>query len=81
LGDKVNDPRKGANHWYSPFSMPKETQSSRCTKPVGTDVMDCGGGLESACGTAQNYKPGWAMTSKQATIPGVRDCYYKFFKL
>jgi hypothetical protein len=81
LDGKIKDPTQGANHWYSPSSMPKETQSSLCKKPVGTGVMDCGGGLESACGTTKNYKPSWATASNQVTISGVRDCYFKFFKL
>jgi hypothetical protein len=81
LAGKVSDPTQGANHWYSPSSMPKETQSSQCSKPIGTGNMDCSGGLESACGTTKNYKPSWATSNKQVTISGVRDCYYKFFKL
>jgi hypothetical protein len=81
LGGKIKDPTKGADHWYSPFSMPKETQSSLCKRPVGTGIMNCNGGLESACGITKNYKPDWAASNKQVTILGVRDCYFKFFKL
>ena len=81
LAGKVVDPTKGANHWYSPRSMPKETESSKCKSPIGRGSMDCSGGLENACGTTKNYKPSWATASKQVTIADVRDCYYKFFKL
>ena len=81
LGRKVIDPTNGANHWYSPSSMPKESQSSKCKKPIGSGVMDCGGGLESACGNTKNYRPTWAAASKQVIISGVRECYYKFYKL
>jgi hypothetical protein len=80
LAGKVSDPTEGANHWYSPRSMPKESQSSLCKKPVGTGIMDCSGGLETVCGTTKNYKPSWATADRQIIISGVRDCYYKFFK-
>lgn len=81
LGGKISDPTRGANHWYSPHSMPKQSQSSLCKRPVGKGIMDCNGGLETVCGTTKNYKPNWAAASKQVSIPGVRDCYFKFFKL
>jgi hypothetical protein len=78
---KIPDPTGEANHWYSPFSMPKDAQSSQCKRPVGTGIMDCSGGLESVCGSRKNYKPNWAIASKQIRVSNVRDCYYKFFKL
>jgi hypothetical protein len=81
LNGKINDPTQGADHWYSPRSMPRETQKTRCKKPVGTGVMDCDGGLESVCGGGKNYKPRWATESRKITIPNVRDCNYKFFNL
>ncbi|CAF1467458.1 unnamed protein product [Rotaria sordida] len=81
LAGEIDDPTDGANHWYSPRSMPKESQSSLCSPPVGTGRMDCSGGLENACGSTKNYKPKWATAERQVTIPDVRDCYFKFFKL
>lgn len=78
---KVSDPSQEVNHWYPPFAMPKETESTMCTSPVGNGPLNCGGGLENVCGTIQNYIPGWAVPSKQVNITGVRDCYYKFFIL
>lgn len=81
LDGKMKDPTKGANHWYSPSKMPKEAESTRCKKPIGSGVMDCGGQLETVCGNAKTYKPSWATSTKQILIPDVRDCYFKFFKL
>lgn len=81
LAGSITDPTQGANHWYSPYSMPKQSESSKCKKPIGSGNMDCSGGLESVCSREKNYKPSWAVASKQVIIAGVRDCYFKFFKL
>ena len=81
LGGKIRDPTRGANHWYSPYSMPEERQSSLCKRPIGKGNMDCNGGLEAVCDNKKTYKPRWALASKQVFISGVRDCYFKFFKL
>ncbi|CAF4011138.1 unnamed protein product [Adineta steineri] len=81
LEGRVHDPTRGANHWYSPYSMPKENEKSKCKRPIGTGHMDCRGGLEQACDGKKNYKPSWANSNKQVDIPDVRACRYKFFKL
>ncbi|CAF1016685.1 unnamed protein product [Adineta steineri] len=81
LARKINDTTNGANHWYSPRSMPNETQRFRCKKPIGTGHMDCNGGLEKSCEKSRNYKPGWAKNRNPVYIPNVRDCYFKFFLL
>lgn len=70
----ISDPTKGANHWYSPRSMPKEGQETK-----GYDVK---GGLEQVEGVSKkNYKPGWADSKKEVHIAGVRPAYFKFFKI
>src|ERR1700722_16680246 len=46
---------------------------------VGKGIMDCSGRLKSACNSTKNYKPSWTTASKQVVIPGVCDCYFKFF--
>ncbi|CAF0965563.1 unnamed protein product [Adineta steineri] len=81
LAGKINDITNGANHWYSPRSMPSEAEKPRCKKPFGAGRMDCNGGLEKSCGKSRNYKPGWAKNRNPVYIPNVRDCYFKFFLL
>ncbi|CAF1461187.1 unnamed protein product [Adineta steineri] len=81
LEERVHDPTRGANHWYSPYSMPKENEERKCKQPIGTGHTDCRGGLEQACDGKKNYKPSWANSNKQVVIPGMRPCRYKFFKL
>jgi hypothetical protein len=80
LSGRANDLTKGANRWYSPLSMPNRMQRSRCKIPFGGGMMDCNGGLENACGPAGNYKPNWAKDRHQIIIPGVRSCYFKFYR-
>ena len=77
---RANDPTKGANRWYSPVSMPNRMQRSRCNIPFGAGAEDCNGGLENVCGPAGNYKPNWAKDRYQVIIPGVRSCYFKFYR-
>ncbi|CAF0853622.1 unnamed protein product [Adineta steineri] len=57
IAGKINDITNGANHRYSPRSMPSEAQKLRCKKSIGTGRMDCNGGLERSCEKSQNYKP------------------------
>lgn len=81
LAGRIRDPTGGANHWYSPRSMPKETQKSLCRSPIGRGNMDCRGGLESVCSSGRNYKPSWAAGRTHISIAGVRDCFFKFYRL
>ncbi len=74
LRGEIPDPTGGADHFYSPRSMPKAGEST-----VGFDTA---GGLEGpVAGLDQpNYRPGWAAAFDYAQIPGVREAYYKFYR-
>lgn len=75
----IADPTNGADHWYSPRSMPMEDEAYKC-KPQG--LFDCGGGLEQVQGLPKkNYKPRWADEKKKVVIPGVREAYFKFYAI
>ncbi|CAF1167122.1 unnamed protein product [Adineta steineri] len=78
---RLSDPTQGANRWYSPRLMPQESESAKCRGPIGSGSIDCGGGLETHCGTSRNYKPSWATADKYIVIGDVRPCYYKFYKI
>ena len=68
---RIPDPTGGANHFYSPYSMPKEGEGHKC-KPRGN--YDCAGGLEKVPGmSTKTYKPGWATTNTFVSVPGTRD--------
>ncbi len=70
---KVKDWTAGANHWYSPRSMPKEGDSCK--------GFDCSGGLEQTEGLSKrNYRPGWAAKCPYINIAGVRPAYFKFHR-
>ncbi len=81
LEGRIYDPTNGANRWFSPTRMPKESQKSLCRDPIGSGILDCDGGLQVSCGITERYRPGWATPDKQVNIRGVRNCSYRFFKL
>lgn len=76
LSGQLGDNTGGAMNFYSPRSMPKEGDS--------TARWDIGGGLEYVPGsgrhtTLKNYRPGFANTLKQRSIPGVSDWHLKVY--
>jgi hypothetical protein len=73
LDSIIQDPSDGCTHFYSPRSMPKEGESS--------EGFDVAGGLEqSGTLSKKNFRPSWANTLQEVTIPGVRVEFYRFFK-
>jgi len=81
LQGQISDPTQGANRWFSPRLMPKESEKSQCRQPIGEGTLDCDGGLEVSCGATERYRPGWAIPDKQITLSKVRDCECKIFKI
>jgi hypothetical protein len=73
LSGQRADITKGATHFYSPRSMPREGQA--------TGNFDVGGGLELVPPlTVRTYAPGWVRTMQLVDIPGVRPAFFKFYR-
>jgi hypothetical protein len=73
LNGEIPDNSGGATHFYSPQSMPKEGQ-----KTGGSDV---GGGLEQVPGMSKrNYRPRWALTFEERSVPGTQPMHFRFFR-
>jgi len=73
LDSIIQDPSDGCTHFYSPTSMPKEGESR--------EGFDVAGGLEqSGALSKKNFRPSWANTLQEVSIPGVRPEYYRSFK-
>ena len=69
----VPDNSKGATHFYSPVSMPKEGES--------TDGYSVGGGLEWTPGLEdRNYRPSWAVEFPRGYVPGAAPKRFKFYR-
>ena len=80
LNGTAMDISQGANHFYSPTSMPKEGE----TPSFQADVR---GGLESVPGVTKhgrptrNYFPGWVKHFSSIRSPGTQDKDMKFYRL
>ncbi len=79
LDGTIPDPTDGATHFYTPKIMPKEGEDT-----TGVDVS---GGLESVPGVVdddgkavKNYRPGFASTFTEKTVPGVPPAIFKFYQ-
>ena len=80
LDRRVPDPTKGATHFYTPDSMPKEGDP--------TDHKDVGGGLESVPDVTRDnqpiksYAPSWAADGRFAAVPvpSVPEHLFKFYR-
>lgn len=73
LKKQLSDPTNGATHFYSPSRMPKEGEN--------TAGFDVGGGLEHSGNLKKkNYRPSYAKTFSAASIPGVREEGFKFWR-
>jgi hypothetical protein len=71
-GQRV-DITKGATHFYSPRSMPKEGDA--------TGGFDVGGGLELVPPLqVRTFAPSWIKTMQLVEIDGVRPAFYKFYR-
>lgn len=69
----VADNSAGATHYYSPYSMPKEGDS--------TGGYNVGGGLEKVPGLSErNYRPDWSRTMIRAYVVGPQQKFFKFYR-
>lgn len=75
----AGDITKGAIKWFSPRSMPKESEAAKCSPPVGTGNAACGGGLIKVTdhgGKRRNvYAPGYVKGMGYVPLTGVRDWF------
>ena len=71
LSGQLPDNTGGATNFYSPRSMPE----------VGQDTTghDIGGGQEQISGHPPTWRPGFATTFPQTTVPDVRDWVLKLY--
>lgn len=69
----VADESRGATHFYSPQSMPKEGED--------TSGYDTGGGLEWTPGLDdRNYRPSWSVDFPRCYVPDAVQKRFKFYR-
>ncbi len=79
LTGRISDNSRGATHFYSPMTMPKEGEPR-----AGYDTE---GELESVPGVTEhgrpvrNYRPDWAVGGEEIKVPGVMEREFKFFQV
>ncbi len=70
----VADDSRGATHFYSPQSMPKEGED--------TSGYDVGGGLEWTPGLDErNYRPSWSVEFPRCYVPGAVQRRFEFYRV
>jgi YD repeat-containing protein len=73
------DVTKGATHFFSPRSMPRQGQEDRC-KPIG--VYDCDGGLVFVEGLdTPAYAPFWHLLYEWLPVAGIRKTHFLFYRI
>jgi hypothetical protein len=73
------DVTKGATHFFSPRSMPRQGQEDRC-KPNG--IYDCDGGLVFVEGLeTPAYAPYWHLLYQWLPVPGIRKTHFLFYRI
>lgn len=74
------DVTRGATHFFSPRSMPRQGQEDRCKANGG--VYDCQGGLVFVEGLdTPAYAPFWHLLYEWLPVPGIRKTHFLFYRI
>lgn len=74
------DVTKGATHFFSPRSMPRQGEEGRCKAKGG--VYDCQGGLVFVEGLdVPTYAPFWHLLYEWLPVPGIRKTHFLFYRI
>jgi hypothetical protein len=74
------DVTKGATHFFSPRSMPRQGEEERCKANGG--IYDCKGGLVFVEGLdAPAYAPFWHLLYEWLPVSGIRKTHFLFYRI
>jgi hypothetical protein len=74
------DVTKGATHFFSPRSMPRQGQEDRCKANGG--IYDCAGGLVFVQGLDHPaYAPFWHLLYEWLPVSGIRKTHFLFYRI
>lgn len=74
------DVTKGATHFFSPRSMPRQGQEARCK--VNGGIYDCRGGLVFVEGLeTPAYAPFWHLLYEWLPCDGIRKTHFLFYRI
>jgi len=74
------DVTKGATHFFSPRSMPRQGQEDRCKAHGG--IYDCDGGLVFVEGLdTPAYAPFWHLLYEWLPVAGIRKTHFLFYRI
>jgi hypothetical protein len=74
------DVTRGATHFFSPRSMPRQGEEHRCKS--GGGIYDCEGGLVFVEGLdTPAYAPFWHLLYEWLPVPGIRKTHFLFYRI